>query len=1205
MLRVRKHSRHSTNARNSLIVLFSLLLLFAFSACSGFKWNNADEVTAGSVSTNVAAIPTFTPGAGSYNTAQAVVVTTSTAGATICYTTNATNPDCNATTGVCTVGTTYAGPVAIPVTQTLMAIACKASMTNSPIQTGVYTLDTTPPVISAVAPAASIYVTNTQVSYTLSEQCSTASITWTQTSGTADPSSPHVQALVGAELTTGAHNNIVIANNPTLVAGATYSIAFNCTDLAANVGATVTSTNVTFDNVPPVISATAPASGAFMNTKQVSYTLSKNCASAAITWTQTGGTADPGSPRVQTLVGAEMTAGAHNNITLANNPALVSGAIYSLAYNCTDAAAQTATTVTNTGVTFDNVAPVISAITPASSTAVNHTKVSYTISENCTTATIKWTQTGGAADGASPHIQSLVGAELVAGVHNNFLITNNPTLVNGAIYTVAFDCSDAAGNNATSVSATSVTYNTIAVAISAVAPATSAYVNNTKVSYTYSASCATATITWTRTAGTADGGSPHVQSLAAPELIGGAHTNITLASNPVLSDGAVYTLQFDCTDAAMNASTPIVVTGVTYDVTAPVISAVSPVASAYASTTNVGYTLSEICATATITWTRTAGTADGASPHAQTLVAAEMTAGVHAPATITNNPVLISGAVYTIAWACTDLAGNVATIVSSTGVTFDNVPPTVVLSNLRNNGPLQTGFVIGNANDAVAMGTVEVQLDAGVWTAAVYTAPNWSFKLPTGGATWRDRSQHTINVRATDLASNQTVAGAITVRKENNKDVNGDGFGDVVVGAWAYSTSTGRAHIFYGSNTGIANATAGAGNLIGTGTATNVFFGRGNTVGDFNSDGFADVAVTAYGNSTNIGAAYIYSGGAGGLSGSPTKTISGSNANEKFGSSILSGDVNNDGYTDLVVGGLGYATATGRVCIFYGGAGGIVQTASNSADQLIIGEGPTNNNFGNGLAIGDFNGDSFTDLAVGAPLYSAALNRGRGYMFFGAAGGITGTTATPAQAFGTGFTNGDSYTGSMASGDLNGDGITDLIVGAYGYNAGANTGQLYIYYGPSISLNQTTSPGSPQTTITGTNAGAYFTTNMIVEDFNADGFGDLAVGAYGCSLNAAGCAYLFSGQSGNILGGLASSAGYTATGTAAGDNFGRAVGASDINGDGFPDLLVGANFYTTSTGRAYTFTSNVSGPSTNTAATAATTLTGQTTNSEFGITFFR
>ncbi|MBS0618105.1 MAG: chitobiase/beta-hexosaminidase C-terminal domain-containing protein, partial [Spirochaetes bacterium] len=620
------------NARIASGILF-FLLLFAFSACSGFKWNGNEEVTAGSVSTNAAAIPIFTPGAGSYNTAQAVVVTTSTPGATICYTTNATNPDCNATTGVCTVGTTYSGPVAIPVTQTLMAIACKAAMTNSPIQTGVYTLDTILPVISAVAPVAAVYVTNTQVSYTLSEQCSTAKITWTRTGGAADASSPHVQPLVGAELTTGAHNNIVIANNPTLIAGAIYSISFDCTDLASNVGTTVTSANVTFDNVPPVISSTTPASGAFVNTTQVSYTLSKNCASASITWTQTGGTVDPGSPRVQALVGGEMTAGAHNGITLSNNPALVSGAIYSLAYNCTDAAGQTATPITNTGVTFDNVAPIISAITPASATAVNHTKVSYTLSENCTTATIKWTQTGGVADGASPHTQSLVGAELTTGAHNNFVITNNPTLVNGAIYTVAFDCSDAAGNNAATVSATNVTYNTIAVAISAVAPATNAYVNNTKVSYTYSAACATATITWTRTAGAADGGSPHAQSLAGAELAVGSHTNITLASNPVLADGAVYTLQFDCTDAALNASTPIVITGVTYDVTAPVISAVSPVASAYVNTTKVGYTLSEVCATATITWIRTSGTADGASPHAQTLVAPEMTAGVHAAAT--------------------------------------------------------------------------------------------------------------------------------------------------------------------------------------------------------------------------------------------------------------------------------------------------------------------------------------------------------------------------------------------------------------------------------------------------------------------------------------------------------------------------------------------------------------------------------------------
>jgi hypothetical protein len=165
-------------------------------------------------------------------------------------------------------------------------------MIDSPLAFAAYTIDTTAPVISAVSPAPASYAVNTQVSYTFSEACASASITWTRTGGSADPASPHVQALVGAELTVGAHSNVTITNNPTLVDGAVYSIAFNCTDAAGNAATPVTVAGVTFDATPPTITGVAPTTGSFVNHTQVSYTLSENCASATVTWARSGGSAD-------------------------------------------------------------------------------------------------------------------------------------------------------------------------------------------------------------------------------------------------------------------------------------------------------------------------------------------------------------------------------------------------------------------------------------------------------------------------------------------------------------------------------------------------------------------------------------------------------------------------------------------------------------------------------------------------------------------------------------------------------------------------------------------------------------------------------------------------------------------------------------------------------------------------------------------------
>ena len=91
-------------------------------------------------------------------------------------------------------------------------------------------------------------VNSTLVSYTFSEICDTASITWTENGTSLDGSDPHIKALTGSELNAGAHNNTLITNNPTLVNNAHYDISWDCTDRAGNTAATVTSTDVTFTN---------------------------------------------------------------------------------------------------------------------------------------------------------------------------------------------------------------------------------------------------------------------------------------------------------------------------------------------------------------------------------------------------------------------------------------------------------------------------------------------------------------------------------------------------------------------------------------------------------------------------------------------------------------------------------------------------------------------------------------------------------------------------------------------------------------------------------------------------------------------------------------------------------------------------------------------------------------------------------------------
>ncbi|MFZ5631175.1 MAG: beta strand repeat-containing protein [Spirochaetota bacterium] len=264
----------------------------------------------------------------------------------------------------------------------------------------------------------------------------------------------------GATMTQAASGTALTINAPA-TAG---SYKLFVLDLAGNISSESTAT-LTVDNTAPTISSVAPATNAFVNTANVSYTINEDCVAGSgsrVTWTQTGGTVDPGSPRTANLAGSELTAGTKTNIALTNAPALVSGAIYTVAFTCTDAAGNAATAVSSTNVTFDTTLPVITVTSPTSSSSVTSTAVNYSNSEICQSGSITWTRTGGNADtGGSPagtHTQALTGAELNAGAFTGS-ITNNPTLADGAIYSVAFNCTDRAGNVATTVTRTNVTYS--------------------------------------------------------------------------------------------------------------------------------------------------------------------------------------------------------------------------------------------------------------------------------------------------------------------------------------------------------------------------------------------------------------------------------------------------------------------------------------------------------------------------------------------------------------------------------------------------------------------------------------------------------------------------------------------------------------------------------------------------------------------------
>jgi len=373
-------------------------------------------------------------------------------------------------------------------------------------------------------------------------------------------------------------------------------------------------------------------------------------------------------------------------------------------------------------------------------------------------------------------------------------------------------------------------------------------------------------------------------------------------------------------------------------------------------------------------------------------------------------------------------------------------------------------------------------------------------------------------------------------------DVNGDGYDDIIIGAYLYNSNTGRAYIYYGGLNLNTNA-----DVVLTGeTTSNVFGCSVSSAGDVNGDGYSDVIVGAYGYSTNKGRAYIFYGGAS-MNNTADVIMTGESNGNDFGTSVsTAGDVNGDGYSDVIAGADLYSSNTGRAYIFFGGA-----SMNNIADVTMTGAA-ANNTFGKSVSsAGDVNGDGFSDVIIGANGYSS--NTGRAYIFFGGS-----TMDNASDVLLTGEAAGNNFGVSVSSaGDVNGDGFSDVIAGAYGFNS--NTGKAYIYYG-GAGMNSTA-----DVIMTGESTFNFFGNSVSsAGDVNGDGFSDVIISAFGYNSFTGKAFVFFGGTSMNNI------ADITMNEDIVNSYFGISVSsAGDVNGDGFSDLLVGAYGYGSNTGRAY------------------------------------
>ena len=483
--------------------------------------------------------------------------------------------------------------------------------------------------------------------------------------------------------------------------------------------------------------------------------------------------------------------------------------------------------------------------------------------------------------------------------------------------------------------------------------------------------------------------------------------------------------------------------------------------------------------------------------------------------------------------------------------------------------------------EAMASGNPDVDFNGDGYGDLAVGVPNESIngKANAGSVNVVYSSASGISATATpDQRFFQDLAGIEGVSKLDDKlgtdvataDFNGDGYSDLAAGAPGDDyglPATGSVNVIYGSSGGLS-ATGPLPDQIWTGSSAGLNdivladcsppaipdlpiqgFGRALAAGDFNGDGYDDLAIVAnddicltgqgsVGTFWIRGSLHIIYGSASGLANTPSLDNQYTIGHQiTFYSTLETGDFNNDGKDDLAAGDPGdfccsgaAGSGGGQVSIFYGGAAGFAEgvdgrmTASQNwrqGEQNFEGESFSGDAYGSAFASGNFNGDAYDDLAIGDPnegFVGGAVN-----VVYGSASGLSATIVLPDQLFtqdspsveGTSET-GDRFGAALAAGDFNGDWKDDLAIGSPDEDVGptVDAGSSNIIYGSAagglsptavlpdrvLDQNSANVDGTAEATdadsSSGTGSGG-FAAAITTGDYNDDGKDDLAIGVPG------------------------------------------------------------------------------------------------------------
>jgi len=447
--------------------------------------------------------------------------------------------------------------------------------------------------------------------------------------------------------------------------------------------------------------------------------------------------------------------------------------------------------------------------------------------------------------------------------------------------------------------------------------------------------------------------------------------------------------------------------------------------------------------------------------------------------------------------------------------------------------------------------------------------------------------------------------GAASSSPSVGRDTNGEPRAGLAIGAPGEDDDTGVVHALYANSDGIPNQVGerwwqGIDGIPGTRDMWDGF-GTALASGDFNGDGYADLAVGVTGESVNghgnAGMVQIIYAAHDGLTASGNVVFtqddlhSTAEVNDAFGQVLAVGDFNADGYDDLAVGvpledvqvAADHAIDAGSVNVIYGSAVGLRADYNRLLDEHILGTShEAGDQFGAALAACDFDGDGYDDLAIGVPgedfgAISPVEDVGSVQIVFGSADRLV-TSGNQVLFQGLNSLDnaaeaGDRFGSSLAAGVFDGDGYCDLAVGVASEEPGTaytNSGAVHVLYGSDAafappsrnwlwSRNDTDVAGEIQDY-------AYFGRVLAAGDFDGDGLDDLAIGTpyddVGDEEDAGSVHVMYGGSEGisDWADRVWYQGGYVSCAAEENDRFGWALATGDVDGDGYDDLVIGTPY---------------------------------------------